>query len=391
MTVYIPTHLEAASRFPTAETFREIRKTLILMGIPIDNLSMDETLEKVEEFVEIGRITGKHHQVATVNTDFLVKSLEDSNLRDLLQNADLCTPDGMPLVWGSKLLGVPLKERVAGSDMVPMIAERAACKGMTLYFMGAAPGVADEAKAILEARYKGLQVIGTSCPFWKPGEQFDQAVLDEIKAVRPDILLVALGNPKQELWIKTYGAEVGVPVQIGIGASLDFIVGRTKRAPHWMQKTGLEWLARLAQEPRRLWKRYAIDAVRFAPSLLRQWWLMRPAAQANHSCSVEMRSIGHVSIMNIKGGFTRFHSQKVRDSGERALRRRAHLTINLADVTNLDCNAISTMMSLRKMAEETGGELRVVGIQKPLQRIFNMLNLVNFFELDDSSLVLGLH
>ncbi len=390
MTVYIPTHLEATSAYSTVETFREIRKTLILMGVPIDNLTMTETLEKVEEFVEVGRATGKHHQVATVNTDFLVKSLEDDNLRDLLQNADLCTPDGMPLVWGSKLLGVPLKERVAGSDMVPMIAERAARKGMTLYFMGAAPGVADEAKRMLEERYEGLQVVGTSCPFWKPGEQFDQAVLDEIKALNPDILLVALGNPKQELWIKTYGAEVGVPVQIGVGASLDFIVGRTKRAPKWMQKTGLEWVARLVQEPRRLWKRYALDAVRFAPSLMRQWWIMRPAAQTDQSFSIEMRSIGHVSIMNVKGGFTRFHSQNVRDAGERALRRRANLTINLADVTNLDCNAIGTLMSLRKMAEETGGELRIVGIQKPLQRIFDMLHLASFFELDESSLVLGL-
>ncbi len=390
MTVYIPTHLEVAPAYSTVETVSDIRKALILMGIPIDNLTMTETLEKVEEFVEIGRITGKHHQVATVNTDFLVKSLEDSNLRGLLQNADLCTPDGMPLVWGSKLLGVPLKERVAGSDMVPMIAKRAAAKGMSLYFMGAAPGVAEEAKAMLEAQYKGLQVVGTSCPFWKPGEQFDQAILDEIKLLNPDILLVALGNPKQELWIQTYGAEVGVPVQIGVGASLDFIVGRTKRAPKWMQQTGLEWAARLAQEPRRLWKRYAIDAVRFAPSLMRQWWMMRPAAQTEQSCNVEMRSIGHVSIVNIKGDFTRFHSQKVRDVGERALRRRAHLTINLADVTNLDCNAIGTLMALRKMAEETGGELRVVGIQKPMRRVFDMLNLASFFELDDSSLVLGL-
>jgi N-acetylglucosaminyldiphosphoundecaprenol N-acetyl-beta-D-mannosaminyltransferase len=256
--------------------------------------------------------------------------------------------------------------------------------------MGAAPGVAQDAKTILEQRYAGLQVIGTACPFWKPGETFDQAVLDEIKALQPDILLVALGNPKQELWIKTYGAEVGVPVQIGVGASLDFIVGRTKRAPRWMQRSGLEWVARLVQEPRRLWKRYMFDAVRFAPSLLRQWWLMRPAAQTNQSCSVEMRSIGHLTIMNIKGGFTRFHSQKVRDAGERALHRQANLTINLADVTNLDCNAIGTLMSLRKMAEETGSELRVVGIQKPLQRIFDMLNLALFFELDESSLVLGL-
>ena len=389
MTVFIPTHVKTAPVYPTVEVTREIRRMLILLGIPIDNLTMDETLDKVEEFVRTGRKTGKHHQIATVNTDFLVKSMEDETLRDLLQTADLCTPDGMPLVWGSKLLGVPLKERVAGSDMVPMIAKRAAKKGMTLYFMGGQDGAAESAKEILEARHKGLNVVGTSCPYWKPGQDFDQAVLDEIKMLKPDILLVALGNPKQELWIKTYGAEVGVPVQIGIGASLDFIAGHVKRAPVWMQKSGLEWVARLAQEPRRLWKRYAVDAVRFAPSLMRQWWVMRPAAQKETSCSVEMRSIGHLSIMNIKGGFTVRDCQKIREVGERALRRRAFLTINLADVTNMDCNAVGALMSLNRIAEQMGGKLRVVGVQKPLQRVFDMLNLDTFFSIDESSLVLG--
>ncbi len=364
---------------------------LILLGVPIDNLSMDETLSRIEEFVRIGRLTGKTHQVATVNTDFLVKSLDDDKLRNLLQTIDMCTADGMPLVWGSRLLGVPLKERVAGSDLVPLLAQRAAERGLSMYFMGSGPGVAQQAADKLMTQHPGLNVVGTSSPHWKPGEAFDANILAEIKSLKPDILLVALGNPKQELWIKQYGKEVGVPVSIGIGASLDFIVGVTKRAPKWMHGIGLEWLARLAQEPRRLWKRYMVDLVKFAPSIAQQWWLMcrRQRRSSAEVFRIDVRAIGDTTILNLQGDLTLRRSQKLLKSGQRALARRKHLTVNLADVGNIDCSAIGTLMELRKLTDRLDGNLRLVGMTGAMGDIFEMLNIASFFNIDDASLVHG--
>jgi N-acetylglucosaminyldiphosphoundecaprenol N-acetyl-beta-D-mannosaminyltransferase len=129
-----------------------MRKLIVISGIPIDDLNVEETLDRLEEFVEIGRATGKNHQIATVNADFIVKAMSDPELRFLLQESDLLMPDGMPLVWGSRLLGLPMEERVAGSDIVPMLAERAAQKGYSLYLLGAAPGIAQQAADILQRK-----------------------------------------------------------------------------------------------------------------------------------------------------------------------------------------------------------------------------------------------
>ena len=324
--------------------------------------------------------------MATVNTDFLVQAQENATLRNLLQSADMCTADGMPLVWGSKLFGAPLKERVAGSDMVPQLAARAARKNMTLYFMGAAPGVAAQAAELLEAQHPGLRIVGHSCPFWKPGEAFDEVILDDIRTANPDILLVALGNPKQELWIKEYGEQVGVPVMIGVGASLDFIVGTVKRAPEWMQHAGLEWLARLAQEPRRLWKRYAIDIVKFGPSLFRQWLSMGNDETAA-PLTIQTNVIGGTAVLNLSGSLTYgsryLLQQNVRKVGQ------YDITINLADVTDMDCTTAGTLMQLKQRIQRQGGEFRLVGLRDSLAQKFRTLQLFEYFNLSKQNLALG--
>ena len=366
----------------------EVRKTMVMMGIPVDNLNMEETLDRVEEFVKIGRKTGKTHQIATVNTDFLIKASEDETLRDLLQNADMCTADGMPLIWASKLLGTPLQERVAGSDMVPLLAERAAKKGLTLYFMGAGEGVAAKAAEMLTAQYEGLQVVGTSSPFWKVGTKIDQAVLDDIKAKNPDILLVAFGNPKQEYWIQQYGKEVGVPVMIGVGASFDFIVGTTKRAPEWMQNSGLEWVSRLQQEPQRLWKRYTSNVVQFGPQLLRQWWAIKQQPDAPEKAFVmEERNIGNTTIINIEGALDHHQCRTLVRTCSRALGTRPNLTLNFSQVTRLDAISLGTLMELQRAVADAGGTMRIVGIQKEVGRLFD--NLQGFFGINEGNVLHG--
>lgn len=353
-------------------------------------MTMDETLDKIEKFVEIGRNTGKTHQIATVNVDFLIKSAEDQELRALLQNADMCTADGMPLVWGSKLLGAPLKERVAGSDMVPAIAERAAKNGHSLYLMGAGPGVAAAAGKKLQAQYPGLKIAGVSAPFWKRGEAMDPAILEDIKQSGADILLVALGNPKQEWWIQEYGKEVGIPVAIGIGASLDFIVGTTKRAPVWMQKSGLEWVSRLIQEPGRLWKRYTSNIIQFGPLLAKQYWAMESQPEnSDIAFNINTSTIGDTTILNLQGEVNFRNCKTVTRQGQRSLAIRPKLTINLADVTRLDCAAIGSLMELDKKAREAGGELRLVGIHPTTHRVLDRLQLTQFFRINEQDVLSG--
>jgi N-acetylglucosaminyldiphosphoundecaprenol N-acetyl-beta-D-mannosaminyltransferase len=164
----------------------------------------------------------------------------------------VCIPDGIGLLWAARWLGHPLRERVAGSTLTVRIAERAAQKAWRVYFLGAAPGVADRAAAILQARYPGLVVAGVFAGSPLPDEQ--DAIVERVAPAQPDVLLVAYGAPTQDVWIARNQPRLHVPVAMGVGGSLDFIAGVAKRAPGWVQRIGLEWLYRLIREPWR-WRR----------------------------------------------------------------------------------------------------------------------------------------
>jgi N-acetylglucosaminyldiphosphoundecaprenol N-acetyl-beta-D-mannosaminyltransferase len=187
----------------------------------------------------------------------------DSRLRALNDRAAFLLADGMPLVWWSRLGPRPLPERVAGSDLIYGMCERAARHGHRVYLLGAAPGVADEAAATLVEKYPGLKIVGVECPpFRQPTAAEEREQIERVRAARPDLLFVAFGQPKGELWIADRLDELRVPVCVQVGATLDFVAGRVKRSPKWMQKTGLEWVYRMLQEPRRLAGRY-LDNVAF--------------------------------------------------------------------------------------------------------------------------------
>lgn len=203
--------------------------------------------------------------------DFLVKANQDPALLAILQATDLITADGMPLVWASRLLGLPLKERVTGADMVPLLAQRAAEKGYSIFFYGAAPGIAQRAAQILAEKFPGLTVAGWYSPPFSKDIQLTSEARNLILGSQPDILFVALGNPKQEKWIASFKEQLPVPVMIGVGGTLDFVTGTIRRAPLWMQRSGLEWFFRFLQEPKRLWKRYVIDIFQFSVLFFKQW------------------------------------------------------------------------------------------------------------------------
>lgn len=361
------------------------RKLLIILGTPIDDVTMDEALDRIERLIDVGRATGRGHQIATVNADFVVKSLRDAELRRILQESDMATADGMPLVWGARLLGVPLQGRVTGADMVPALAKRAAEKGFSMYFLGAGPGVAERAADILRKENPGLNIVGVSAPPQAPLDKMDPSIVEACKAAKPDILLVAFGNPKQEKWIYRHANELSAPIMMGVGGTFDFIAGVTKRAPTWMQKTGLEWMHRLLQEPRRLWKRYAVDLMSFSYFFVWQWWTMRkgtvPSTLLPGTDSLFVKETG---VLNIAGRLDASNYSDFTRKAHLLLAESPNLIVNLAQAEFLDSTAIGTLLALTKQARENGGEIWLVHIPAPIMRVIQLLKLEQFFHICDS-------
>jgi N-acetylglucosaminyldiphosphoundecaprenol N-acetyl-beta-D-mannosaminyltransferase len=243
-----------------------------VMGVPVDDVTPADVGSMVASFVDQSRSTGRSFQIATVNVDFVVKANEDPSLMDILRTAELCVPDGAPLLWLSKLQGTPLRERAAGADLVPALVRQAADLGHRVLFFGSADGVAERAAALMAERCPGVSVVGHSGPMMRDVAQMEQAWLEKLIAANADIVCVALGNPKQERWIAEYRSQLPPAVHIGIGGSLDLLVGDLRRAPRWMQRIGFEWLFRALQEPKRLGRRYAHDIRVFVPVLASAMW-----------------------------------------------------------------------------------------------------------------------
>ena len=230
------------------------------MNTEIDNLTMDEALSEVDKLIKKNEAA----YVVTPNVDHIVQLERGGELCDVYKNADLILTDGKPLIWISKWYGTPIKEKISGSDLFPLLCKMAAKKGYTMFFLGAAKGVAATAAENLMKRYKGLDIVGTySPPFGFEKNEAEMGKIERmIKESHPDILIVGLGCPKQELFIYHNKERLGVPVSLGLGASLDFEAGNIKRAPRWMADCGFEWLFRITQDPKRLAKRYLVDDVK---------------------------------------------------------------------------------------------------------------------------------
>ncbi len=243
-------------------------------AIPIDVVRLDEALDRIELLVREGR----GGAVYTPNVDHVVKAERDGALRAAYEAADLSLVDGTPLVWASRLLKAPLPERVSGSDLVRPLAERAARRGWRVYLLGGAPGDAEGAARELEAM--GVTIAGVEAPrveLGPAGAEASASAAARVRAANAQVVYVALGAPKQEIWIHRHREELGPAVAIGVGASLAFLAGTARRAPRWMSRAGLEWAHRLSQEPGRLWRRYLVEDAAFLPILWRAWRSRREA------------------------------------------------------------------------------------------------------------------
>jgi N-acetylglucosaminyldiphosphoundecaprenol N-acetyl-beta-D-mannosaminyltransferase len=187
--------------------------------------------------------------VVTLNGALLVRAAREADLRDLVNSAGLVTADGIGVLLAARVLGIPLAERVAGIDLTLAVLAQAAASGHRVFLLGSAHGVAEAAADVLRRRYPALAVAGTHHGYFETADE--PRVVEQIRATRPDVLFVALGAPRQELWMRRWLSDLQVPVAIGVGGSLDVIAGRVARAPAWAQHVGLEWFYRALREPRR--------------------------------------------------------------------------------------------------------------------------------------------
>jgi N-acetylglucosaminyldiphosphoundecaprenol N-acetyl-beta-D-mannosaminyltransferase len=250
-----------------------------LFGVQIDSLRMDQAVGQILAWVADS--SERCRFVVTPNVDHIVMLQHHAELRAAYEDAGMVLADGTPVLWSAQLLNRPLPQRVAGSDLVPSLFTAIPHdRPLSIFLLGAAPGVAERAAANIRRRWPAVQIVGIHSPplGFERSEQDTAEILRRVDAARPDVLIVGLGAPKQELWVHQHRGELRAKVALCVGATIDFLAGERNRAPLWMRHAGLEWLYRVLGEPRRLAARYARDAIIFPRLVAQEWWrLHRPA------------------------------------------------------------------------------------------------------------------
>lgn len=227
----------------------------------VDAVQIPDVVAQMQRWIQDRR---QSHFIAVTGMHGVMEARQDPAFRDVLNAADLVVPDGMPLVWLSRLRGHSLKRRVYGPELMLVFCEQTVQQGYRHFFYGGGPGLAEELARTLCRRFPGLKVAGTYSPPFRPvTPEEEKEISGLIQATLPDVLWVGLSTPKQERWMYEHRSRLPVPVMVGVGAAFDLHTGRVKQAPHWMREHGLEWLFRLLREPRRLWRRYLVYGSKF--------------------------------------------------------------------------------------------------------------------------------
>jgi N-acetylglucosaminyldiphosphoundecaprenol N-acetyl-beta-D-mannosaminyltransferase len=351
---------------------------IAILGVAIDNLTMADVLSIVEE--EIAE--GGFHQIATANVDFLVNSVNDDELRETLNRCDVVLADGMPLVWASRFLGTKLKERVAGADLVPQLANLSAQHGYRIFMLGADEESSSGAAQWMRRNFPAVCISGRYSPKFQSLEEMDhEEILIRIEEARPDILLVAFGNPKQEKWIAMHRNRLKVPVCIGVGGSFEFLSGRFRRAPVWMQRNGLEWLYRTIQEPSRLARRYFTNGtglLRYLPAQL-VW----TAAQSKPGTKgqITTETMGQARVLRIHGNLTGSLLPEFESDVRSAVLSGLHVVLDLSQTTYIGADALGSLIDVVNLARRWRRELWLAGLHPNLDRIIHAAQLRPSFRM----------
>lgn len=357
------------------------RPSIAILGVPFDNVTTGEALKRIEQMIA----SGKPHYLATANVDFLVQAREDIELRRILFDADLVLCDGTPLLWVSRWFGNPLPERVAGADVVPLLMQLAAEKKYRVFLLGASPESAGQAVKRLRKAHPELIVADFySPPFNKLIEMDHDEIKRRILAAKPDLLLVSLGCPKQEKWIAMHYRSLGVPVSAGVGATIDFLAGQVRRAPTWMQRSGLEWVYRLIQEPRRLAGRYMKDLWVFGWSIVVQWWALQFRNCRIPTVEPQGKILGANPIIPCQTIVCPAHldlsaAQKDVLKTEQIVAVGRHCLLRMSTVKRIDSTGLAYLIDLQKKLRRGGHELILLAPSPAVRGALELMRIQEFF------------
>lgn len=365
---------------------RNLEHPIAVLGLPLDSLTANGAVEAIDGLIR----SGGTHQIATANLDFWLNSLSDRHLHRIIAGCRLVLPDGMPLVWVSKLLGCPLAERVTGVDLVPRLAELSMRTGHGIFLLGGKGDVAERARKWLEEKYPGVRIVGTLAPTEEEMARPDHSdIIERIQKAKPEILLVALGNPKQEKWIWMNRKRLGVPVAMGVGGSFEILVGDMRRAPRWVQRCGMEWAMRFIQEPARLGPRYFRDFTglgRKLPMTLLAAWLQRPYLGESHVTTVTTPQAVHVYIY---GKLSRLAGPELQKAATESIANGLVMVIHLQSAKHITAAGLGTLLGIRRQALDAGLTLSLSGLSLAQRFLLHCWCAQPLFDEWDSTMAHG--
>lgn len=348
------------------------RDVYCLLGLPVDAVDMATAVARVRDAAR----RREPCFISTPNLNFLIGSRSDSDFRDSVIGSELSLADGMPLVWIARLLGIPLPERVAGSNLFEHLGKDAD-KPLTVFFFGGPQGAAEAAAKRLNAEPRGLACVGYDSPGFGTVEELSGAdTIARINASGADLLVVALGAKKGQAWIERNRARLSVPAITHLGAVVNFVAGTVRRAPPWMQKSGLEWLWRVKEEPQ-LWRRYGSDGLALARLLVTRIvpyaWLLhqrKPARAELDACACRVRETAREIVVRLRGAWVRQTLAPLRECLSRVARTKKDVRVDLAHATYVDSAFLGLMLLFYGVQKANGRRLICSPVIGQVRRIF---------------------
>lgn len=352
------------------------REVYCVLGLPIDVVDMAEALRRIE----VAASSSVPYLISTPNLNFLINSQGDAEFRQSVVDSDLCPPDGMPIVWIARMMGLPIRQRVAGSDIFDSLKKRYSTRPLKTFLFGGAAGIAAKLAHALNAKPLGLSCVGSLYPgYGSVDVMSSDEILDTINASRADFLAVALSSAKGQAWLHRNHSRLQVPIRAQLGASINFQAGTLKRAPESIQKIGLEWLWRIKEEPY-LWTRYASDGVsllkllvtRVLPvALIGQWQRLTTGAD-EQALLIEHSQSDDAATLKFSGSATARHIDQAAIAFRQALAANSTIAIDLSETCAVDARFLGLLLMVRKVAASRKGCLIITRVSNNTKRLFRL-------------------
>jgi exopolysaccharide biosynthesis WecB/TagA/CpsF family protein/anti-anti-sigma factor len=387
-------------------TAHKISDTIVILGIPISNLAMEDIINHIFSMIDTWKIDGRARLVATVNVDFVVNTLtwKLSNIRhpellDILVRSDLVIPDGRPIVRASRLLGTPLKERVTGIALIQRLAQESALRGKSIFFLGGKGDVGQQAAEKLQAQYPPIKIAGVYSPHapvegtqMADAETQDSEITDRINQSNADILLIDFDSPQQGLWFDRNRYRLKVPVSIDLNETFECIAGSVKNTPLGLQKTGTGWRLRMTQHPKRLWRRYFTGFFKFGLMLLPAilyYRLKRFLFKLKHKrlSIIETRSpesidntMRHINIVRLPDHLDAAIVGSIKDQVGPMIDKVSNIVLEFDQVTFIDSSGLGFIITLWRKLQELDKTLFLTGLTPSTRRFFKLTRMLERLE-----------